>query len=62
MNQSKLALVKQEMAKLNIDKLGISELKTMEAGEFNSDDPCFYYCGRESFRVNSVTLIVHERI
>ena len=62
MNQSKLALVKEEMAKLNIDILGISELKTMEAGEFNSDDHCVYYCGRESFRENGVTLIVNASI
>ena len=45
MNQSKLALVKQEMAKLNTDILGISELKRMGTGEFNSDDHCVYYCG-----------------
>ena len=50
MNQGKLELVKQEMARVNIDILGISELKWTGMGEFNSDDHCIYYCGQESLR------------
>ena len=46
MNQGKLDMVKQEMARVNIDSLGISELKCMGMGEFNSDDHCIYYCGK----------------
>ena len=52
MNQSKLAVVKQEMASVNIDILGISELKWTQMGEFNSDDNYIYYCGQESLRRN----------
>ena len=52
MNQGKLDVVKQEMAKVNNDILGISELKWMGMGEFNSDDHYIYYCGRESLRGN----------
>ena len=48
MNQGKLDAVKQEMARVNIDILGISELKWMETGKFNSDDHYIYYCGKES--------------
>ena len=54
MNQSKLEVVKQEMARVNIDILGISELKWTGMGEFNSDDHCIYYCGKESLRRNGV--------
>ena len=61
MNQGKLEAVKQEMARLNIDILGISELKWTEMGEFNSDDCYVYYCGQESFRRNGVAIIVNER-
>ena len=52
MNQGKLKVVKQEMANMNIDILGISELKWTGTGEFNSDDHYIYYCGQESFRRN----------
>ena len=62
MNQSKLDLVKQEMARLNISILGISELKGLGTGEFNSDDHCLYHCGQESLRENGVALTVNERI
>ena len=56
MNQGKLELVKQEMARLNIDILGISELRWTGMGEFNSDDRCIYYCGQESLRRNETAL------
>ena len=62
MNQSKLAVVKQEMASVNIDILGISELKWTQMGEFNSDDHYIYYCGQESLRRNGVAIIVNKRI
>ena len=52
MNQSKLEVDKQEVARVNIDILGISELKWTGMGEFNSDDHCIYYCGQESLRRN----------
>ena len=52
MNQGKLEVVKQEMARVNVDILGISELKWTGMGEFNSDDHCIYYCGQESLRRN----------
>ena len=58
MNQGKLDVVKQEMARVNINILGISELKWTGMGEFNSDDHYIYYCGQEFFRRNGVTLIV----
>ena len=61
MNQGKLEVVKQEMARLNIDILGISELKLTGMGEFNSDDHYIYYCGQESLRRNGVPLIVNKR-
>ena len=54
MNQGKLEVVKQEMARLNVDILGISELKWTGMGEFNSDDHYIYYCGQESLRRNGV--------
>ena len=60
MNQSKLEVVKQEMVKVNIDILGISELKWTGMGEFNSDDHYIYYCGQESLRRNGVVLIVNK--
>ena len=62
MSQSKWELVKQEMARVNIDNLGISELKWTRMGEFNSDDHCIYYCGQESLRRNGVALIVNLRV
>ena len=60
MNQGKLEVVKQEMARVNIDILGISELKWTGMGEFNSDDHYFYYCGQESLRRNGVAIIVSK--
>ena len=62
MNQGKLEVVKQEMARVNINILGISELKWTGMGEFNSDDHCSYYCGQESLRINEVVLIVNKTV
>ena len=62
MNQGKLEVVKQEMASVNVDILGISELKWTGMGEFNSDDHYFYSCGQESLRRNEVALIVNKRV
>ena len=62
MNQSKLELVKQEMTGVNIDILGISELRWTGMGEFNSDDHYIYYCGQESLRRNGVAIIVNKRV
>ena len=62
MNQGKLEVVKQEMARVNTDTLGISELKWTEIGEFNSDDHYIYYCGQESLRRSGVALIVNKRV
>ena len=62
MNQGKLEVVKQEMARVNIDTLGISELKWTGLGEFNSDDHYIYYCRKESHRRNEVALIVNKRV
>ena len=62
MNQGKLEVVKQEMARVNIDILGISELKWMEMGKFNSDDHYIYYCEQDSLRKNGVALIVNKRV
>ena len=61
MNQGKLEVVKQEMARVNINILGISELKTA-MGEFNSDNHYIYYCGQESLRRNEVAIIVNKRV
>ena len=61
MNQGKLDVVKQEMARVNVDILGISKLKRTRMGEFNSDDHYIYYCGQESLRRNGVALIVNKR-
>ena len=60
MNQGKLEVVKQEMARVNVDILGISELKWTGMGEFNSDDHYIYYCGQESLRRNGVAIIVNK--
>ena len=62
MNQGKLDVVKQEMARVNIDTLGISELKWTRMGEFNPDDHYIYYCGQESLRRNGVALTVNKRV
>ena len=62
MNQGKLEVVKQKMARVNIDILGISELKWTGMGEFNSDDHYIYYCGQKSLRRNGVALIVNKRV
>ena len=62
MNQGKLEVVKQEMARVNIHILGISELKWTGVGEFNSDDHYINYCGQESLRRNGVALIVKKRV
>ena len=62
MNQGKLEVVKQEMARVNIYILGIRELKWTGMGEFNSDDHYIYYCGQESRRRNGVAIIVNKRI
>ena len=61
MNQGKLEVVKQEMARVNIDILGISELKWTGMGEFNSDAHYIYYCGQESLRRNEIALKVNKR-
>ena len=62
MNQGKLEVVKQEMARVNNDILGISELKWTGMGEFNSDDHYIYYCGQESHRRNGVAILVNKRV
>ena len=62
MNQDKLEVVKQEMARVNIDVLGISKLKWTGMGEFNSDDHYIYYCGQESLRRNGVAIIVNKSL
>ena len=61
MNQGKLEVVKQEMARVNVDILGISELKWAGKGEFNSDDHYIYYCGQESLRRNGVAIMVNKK-
>ena len=62
MNQGKLKVVKQEMARVNVDILGISKLKWMGMGEFNSDDHYIYYCRQESLRRNGVAIMVNKRV
>ena len=62
MNQGKLEVVKQEMARMNVDILGISELKWTGMGEFNPDDHYIYYCGQESLRRNRVAIIVNKSL
>ena len=62
MNQGKLEVVKQEMARVNINILGISELKWTGKGEFNSDDHYIYYCGQEYLRRNGVAIMVSKRV
>jgi len=62
MNQGKLEVVKEEMVRVNVDILGISELKWTGMGEFNSDDHSIYYCGQESLRRNGAVIIVKKRV
>ena len=62
MNQSKLEVVKQEMARVNVDILGLSELKWTAMGEFNSDNHYIYYSGQESLRRNGVAIMVNKRV
>ena len=62
MNQGKLQVVKQEMARVKINILGISELRWTGMGEFNSDDHCIYYCGQESLRRNGIAIIVNKSV
>ena len=62
MNQGKLEVVKQEMARLNVNILGISKLKWTGMGEFNSDDHYIYYCRQESLRRNGVAIMVNKRV
>ena len=62
MNQGKLEVVKQEMARVNVDILGISELKWTGMGEFNPDDHYIYYSGQESLRRNGVAIMVNRRV
>ena len=62
MNQGKLEVVKQEMARVNVNILGISELRWIGTGEFNSDDHYIYYCGQESLRRNGVAIMVNIRV
>ena len=61
-NQGKFEVVKQEMARVNVNILGISKLKWTGMGEFNSDDHYIYYCGQESLRRNGVALMVNKRV
>ena len=62
MNQGKLEVVKEEMARVNIDILGISELRWAGMGEFNSGDHYIYYCGQESLRRNGVAIMINKRV
>ena len=62
MSQGKLEVVKQEMARVNIDILELSELKWTEMGDLNSDDHYIYYCGQESLRRNRITIMVNKRV
>ena len=62
MNQGKVGVVKQEMARVNIDILGINEIKWTGMGEFNSDDHSIYYCAQESLRRNRVAMLVNKRV
>ena len=62
MNQGKLEVDEQEMARVNVDILGVSELKWTELGEFDSDDHYIYYCGQESLRRNGLAIMVNKRV
>ena len=61
MNQGKLEVVEQEMARVNVDILGISEVKWTGMGKLNSDDHYIYYCGQESFRINGIAIMVNKK-
>ena len=62
MNQGNLEVVKQEMERVNVDILGISELKWTEMGEFNSDDHYIYYCGQESLKRIGIAIMINKRV
>ena len=62
MNQGKLEVVKQDLARVNVDILGISKLKWTGMGEFNSGDHYIYYCGQESLRISGIAIIVNKRV
>ena len=62
MNQGKLEVLKQEMARVSVDVLGISKLKWTGMGEFNSDDHYIYYCGQESLKINEIAIMVNSRV
>ena len=62
MNRGKLEVVKQEMASMNVDVLGISKLKWTGMGEFNSDDHYSYYCGQESLKINEIAIMINSRV
>ena len=62
MNQGKLEVVKQEMARVNVDILGINELRWTGMGEFDSDDHYIYYCGQKSLRRNGVAIMINKRV
>ena len=62
MNQGRLEVAKKEMARMNVEILGISKLKWTGMGEFNSDDHYIYYCGQESLRRNGVVIMVNKRV
>ena len=62
MNQGKLEVVKQKVVRVNVDILGITELKWTGMGEFNSDDHCIYYCGKEYLRRNGVAIIINKKV
>ena len=62
MNQGKLEVIKQELARVNVDILGINELKWTRMGKFNSDEHYIYYCGKESLRKNGVAIIVNKSL
>ena len=62
MNQDKLVVVRQEIARMNVDILGVSELKWTELGEFDSDNHYIYYCGQESLRRNGLAIMVNKRV
>ena len=62
MNQGKLEVVKQEMVRVNVNILGISEVRWTGMGEFNSDDQYIYYCGQESLKRNGVAIMVNKRV
>ena len=62
MNRGKLEVVKQETARINVDILGISELKWTGVGEFNADDHYIYYCGQESLRRNGVAILINKSL